>query len=345
MGAGRPELFPPDPGLQARMVVAVTLAALVCLFSVALLLAAAGALALQGGRDGLYGGLLIVGMPLGLLLGGWFAARRWNTQVPGGAREPDAADADRLKIAVERLCLVADVEPPETKVVPDVLPLSWTSAPPGRAPRVHVTTALLDALPERELSAALGHELSHIVHRDAVVMTVVGGPSVYVLRGVRQMISEDPFRGSMMAVCGLYFIAPAMVLVVLARVVSRHRVLAADRSAALLVGSPAALASALVRIREYMIGGKVLLVDLKTAAPRNHFHVLPAEKREPRGLRRLWASHPRMEDRLAQLDEMEETLQRTRGPGELILEEPRPQPPRSRSAAASGGSSRAARGG
>ena len=328
--------------LQARLLMAVTVSALVWFVCLGLLVAAAGALAIHAGSDGRWGALAIVAWPLLLLFFGWFEARRSAAELPGGSREPDAADAERLRIATERLCLMADLDPPATKVVPDVLPLSWTTAAPWRTPRIHVTTALLDALPERELRAVVAHELSHVVQRDAAVMTVVGGPSMYVLRAARNALG-DGIGGWCAVLIGLYFIVPALFVGALARAVSRNRVLGADRSAALLVGSPAALASALVRIREYMIGGKVLLMDLRSAAPRNHFHVLPAEKREPSGLRRLWASHPRMEERLAQLDEMERTLQRTRGPGDLILEEPRPRPPRSQSAAASGGSNRAPR--
>ena len=348
MSRGRPELFPPDRGLQARMVLAIAVAVPLTLLYVGLLLAAAIALAVFAGSDGRWGALILVGVPLTLLLIGWAYARRQKNSALHGSREPNAGDEQRLRTATDRLCTIADLEPPETRVVCDRLPLSWTTARPWRPPCIHVTTGMLDALPERELLAVIAYELAHIAHRDAVVMTVVGAPSVYVLRATRSMLNDDPFGGAMAVLVFSYCIVPALFLGLLARMVSRQRVLAADRSAALITGSPAALASALVRLREDMTGGDILLMDLKIAAPRNQFHVIPVEKREPGGLRRIWASHPPLEERLDALHEMERTLQSARGPGGLILEdeaEPPPPPPPPRTAPASGGSSRAARGG
>ena len=169
-----------------------------------------------------------------------------------------------------------------------------------------------------------------------------------MLRGVRAMFNDDPFRAPFAVACGIHAVVPALILGLLGRIVSRHRELAADRSAALLTGSPAALASALVRLRQDMTGGGVLLVDLKLAAPRNQFYVLPVDRREPGGVRRLWASHARLSARLEQLDEMERNLQTARGQAGLILEDPEappPPPPRSRTGPGSAGSSRAARAG
>ena len=325
MSRGRPELFPPDRGLQARMVLTIAVAALLTLLYVGLLVAAAVALAVVGGSDGRWGALALLGAPLALLLIGWGYARRTAGSAAMGSRPPDADDVQRLRAAVDRLCTIADLQPPKTKVVGDRLPLSWTSAPPWRDPRVHVTTGMLDALPERELLAVVAHELAHVAHRDARVMTLVGGPSVYVLRATRAMLSDDPFRGPVALVVFSYCIVPALFLGLLSRIVSRHRELAADRSAALITGSPAALASALVRLREDMTGGEILLVDLKVAAPRNQFHVIPVERAEPGGLRRIWASHPPLAERLEALHAIERNLQGARGPGAGILED-EPQP-------------------
>lgn len=303
------------------MILAIGIAAVLTLLFVGLLVAAAAALAVFAGSDGRWGALMLVGIPLTLLLIGWGYARRRKDSGMHGSREPDAGDEQRLRTATDRMCTIADLEAPETRVVCDRLPLSWTTARPWRPPCVHVTTGMLDALPERELLAVIAYELTHIAHRDAVVMTVVGAPSVYVLRGVRSMLNEDPFGGAMAIVAFSYFIIPAIFLGLLARMVSRHRVLAADRSAALVTGSPAAMGSALVRLREDMTGGDILVMDLNVAAPRNQFHVIPVEKREPGGLRGIWASHPPLQERLEALHEMERSLQSARGPGAGILED------------------------
>ena len=49
--------------------------------------------------------------------------------------------------------------------------------------------------------------------------------------------------------------------------------------------------------------------DLRMAAGADAFHLVPARKTDPRGIARLWATHPRLETRLAQLERMEHELQ------------------------------------
>jgi heat shock protein HtpX len=93
-------------------------------------------------------------------------------------------------------------------------------------------------------------------------------------------------------------------------VVSRHRELAADRGAAVLTGSPARLAAVLTRLAGD-IGG-LPTRDLRLAAGADAFHLLPARKREARGVARVWATHPQLRTRLAQLERMEHELQSAR---------------------------------
>jgi len=141
-----------------------------------------------------------------------------------------------------------------------------------------VTTRLLDELPEREVLAVVGHELSHLAHRDALVMSILAGPSVAALRGIPELWR----RGGRFAVAATFFGAfiapPALALAAISRVVSRHRELAADRGAALLTGSPAAVASALARLADEL--ERLPRADLRAVAPRDPFHLLPTDPRE-----------------------------------------------------------------
>ena len=82
-----------------------------------------------------------------------------------------------------------------------------------------------------------------------------------------------------------------------ARAVSRHRVLAADRGAALLTGSPAQVAAALRTLSE---SAKVPDLRLALLSP------LPARERDGG----LWATHPPLRDRVARLERMEALLQK-----------------------------------
>ena len=142
----------------------------------------------------------------------------------GSACDPEIAR--RAARAVSRLSLLADLPTPAMVVVPRDAPLSWTTALPGRQPRVHVTTGLLDELNDRELEAVIAHELSHLGNHDAVLMTILAAPGVSVLRGL-EVAQNRPDRGPAatagLPIFWLVFGLPAAVSGFFARIVSRHR--------------------------------------------------------------------------------------------------------------------------
>src|SRR6201989_2510432 len=84
---------------------------------------------------------------------------------------------------VTRLCLAADLPKPVVVISSQRQPNSWIVWPGGGHYRLHVTEGLLAVLEPSELEAVVAHELAHVAHRDAAVMTVVGGPGAVVLRG------------------------------------------------------------------------------------------------------------------------------------------------------------------
>ena len=270
-------MFRPDLGLRVRMALALAL-------NLALL---AGLLALVAWLlvSVFWGPLVVVVLALLALAGASAETRRWRAYMLSADR---AAPVERM---VERLCLVADLDEPLTALVADDVPLSWTTAPPGKRPRVHVTTGMVDLLDESELQAVLAHELSHIGNRDAVIMTVLAAPGVRVLRSLQvtwRHAAEQHWAIVLAAAAMCIVLAvPAVISVGLARIVSRHRELAADQGAALLTGSPAALASALARLSDglHAIPDR----DLRVAAVSDVLHVVPA--RPAHGIGRLWATH------------------------------------------------------
>ena len=227
------------------------------------------------------------------------------------ARAPDEGDRHRLESAVHRLALVAGIPAPRAVVEQRAAPLSWAQAMPGSQPAVHVTTGLLDRLEDPELEAVVAHELAHVRHRDALAMTLLAAAPAAFLTSVRKLMVYDDWqvRAGVLLVTAVA-IPPALLLLLTARIASRHRELIADRAAAVLTGSPAAVAGALVTLSEGL--AKVLDRDLREVSPADVFHFLPA--RPPRPGTGAWATHPRLEDRLARLQRMESAMQRGRRP-------------------------------
>ncbi|HVL81703.1 MAG TPA: M48 family metalloprotease, partial [Actinomycetota bacterium] len=80
----------------------------------------------------------------------------------------------------------------------------------------------------------------------------------------------------------------------------RYRELAADRGGAQLTGQPAHLASALVKISGAV--KKIPNRDLRTVEQMNAFFIIPAKAE-------LLSTHPSLERRLRQLDEIQRQLE------------------------------------
>ena len=293
--------LPREPLLQLRMLIAGTLALLFLMFPLALAIYVAVTL-----PDGWKGALAVLGMPGMFILIGMLAARQpfasWRS------RKPEAADDARVRAALDRLALVAGIPSPQAEVLASRAPVSWTTAYPWKPARVHVSTGLLDRLEDRELQAVLAHELAHLVHRDALLMTLLAGPPAQLLRGIRAMFDEDPFRAVIASIgAGWLVILPAAVMLLLSRIVGRARELAADRAAAVLTGSPAAVAAALLAVDEELKGTPKL--DLRRAASLDAFNFVPA--RPPRRLLRPWATHPPTAARVKRMQRFEAALQRS----------------------------------
>jgi heat shock protein HtpX len=167
--------------------------------------------------------------------GVWFFRR--------GNRNHDAerllteADDPELFAVVDRLYAMADIPRPGLVLSDQRQPNSWVVHLPNQAPRVYLTTGLRHLLTIDELTAVLGHELAHIVNRDATVMSVVGMPAAIMTR----------MGGG--GVDGIAMVLIGTVSQVGVRMLSRYRELAADAGSAAITGRPSALASALLRSR------------------------------------------------------------------------------------------------
>jgi heat shock protein HtpX len=203
----------------------------------------------------------------------------------------------RVRELLGRLAAVCDLAPPRLVFEPGDAPLSWTTALPWRPATIHVTTGLVCECTAAELEAVLAHELAHIANRDAIVMTLVAPPS-WILAGIRE--AWDERVGTIKPALGMvwlsWLIALALPGALAARLLSRHRELAADRGAALLTGSPAGVAAALRRL-----SGTPAEPDLRLAP----LCFVPMRPDAPA----IWATHPRLERRLAALDRLERELQ------------------------------------
>jgi heat shock protein HtpX len=292
--------FAPDRGLTTRMLATTFLLGLLyVVFTVvliALLKSAALAVALAGGL---------------LFAQYWFSDRIALYAMHGRIVTPE--QAPELHAVIDRLCALADMPKPAVAIADVDVPNAFAT---GRSPKRAVlcaTTGLLRRLDPEELQAVLGHELSHVAHRDVAVMTVASFLGVLaglitrfgLYAGLFGGIGGGRNRGNKQDNTALVLMSVVVVSAVvyavsflLTRALSRYRELSADRSAALLTGRPSALASALTKVSGDI--ARIPTQDLRQAEAFNAFFFAPALA-PGFSLSSLFSTHPPLERRLEQL--------------------------------------------
>nr|MBA3530632.1 zinc metalloprotease HtpX [Ardenticatenales bacterium] len=279
-----------DFGLQARMLITMGLLALLYMAFMAAMFAA--------GFDSIF----IVILAIGMLGFQYFFSDRL-VLASAGAREVEPGQAPELHAVIDRLVQSADLPKPKVAIIDSPMPNAFaTGRSPGHA-AVAVTRGLLETLTPQELEAVLAHELAHIKNRDVMVMTLASffaTVAQFVLRG--QMWGAGGGRGRRNNGGVMLFFLVALVVwalsFVLIRALSRYREFSADRGAALLTGSPAALQSALLKVSNSM--QQVPQRDLREMQGLNAFFIVPAHVQK--SIMELFSTHPSLEKRIAYLD-------------------------------------------
>jgi heat shock protein HtpX len=233
------------------------------------------------------------------------------------AREVSPQEAPELHGMVERLCALADMPKPRVGVADTDLPNAFAT---GRSPDrsvVVVTTGILRRLDAEELEGVLAHELSHVAHRDVLVMTVASSAGIVAGMLTRGAQYGAWFGGGrrnnnsgglpIWLVVLLVSLVTYAISFLLLKLLSRYRELSADRSGAYLTMKPQALASALQKLTGEM--NQIPNRDLRSAQPMNAFFFAPAVNGV--SLSTLTATHPSLEQRLEQLARIQAELGRS----------------------------------
>jgi heat shock protein HtpX len=146
-----------------------------------------------------------------------------------------------------------------------------------------------------------------VLNRDVVVMTVASFFAIvsgllfrmFLWTGFSGGGNRDRDRDSGVAVLVAVLVSVAVYVLsfILIRALSRYREFAADRGAAVITKAPSQLASALLKISGDM--ARIPQRDLRQAEGLAQFYIFPPQVKN--SLASMFATHPPLEARLAQL--------------------------------------------
>jgi heat shock protein HtpX len=248
------------------------------------------------------GGLLVFAAFIGfggafisLAMSKWMAKRAMGVQVI----DPSTTDPDGrwLLSVVGQHARTVGVDMPEVGVFDSPAPNAFATGASRNKALVAVSTGLLRSMQRPQVEAVLGHEMTHVASGDMVTLTLVQGVVntfvIFLSRVIAGLIgrSDDGRSG------GVYFLSVIvlqLVFGVLANIIvmwfSRRREFRADSGGAKLAGT------------NNMIGA---LEDLKRGnepLPAQQFAAFGiADGPVAGGIRRLFMSHPPLDERIAAL--------------------------------------------
>jgi heat shock protein HtpX len=294
----RPTSFGRDTGLQVRMTVTIFLLGAVYAVLIGVLFASGAS------------GVSIAIIAGALFLFQYFAADKLGLRAMG-AREVSPKEAPQLHAMIERLCVQADLPKPKVAIADTQMPNAFAMGRSQKSATVCCTTGILELLSPAELEGVLAHELTHVINRDVLVMTIASffaTIAAYITQfgfffgGFGQ---SDDDEGPGFAAVILVSVAVYVISFILMQALSRYREYAADRGAAVITGRPSALASALLKISGTM--DRVPQRDLRAAGELNAFFIIPAGAKS--AIANVFATHPPVEKRIAALQRLEAQLQ------------------------------------
>ena len=234
----------------------------------------------------------------------WFSDKLalWSA----GAQEVSEAEAPGLHQMIHSLCQRAGLPMPKVCVTPEEAPNAFAT---GRNPQhaaVAVTEGMLRIATPDELEGVLGHELSHVAHRDILISSIAATLAGAIMVAARLAMwiplggrSDDEEEGGLgiLGMILLAVLAPIAALLI-QMAISRSREFLADEGAAQLTHKPWALASALEKLE--LAAQQIPMANASPAT--SHMYIVNPLSGFSFGS--LFRTHPPTEERIARLRAM-----------------------------------------
>ncbi len=225
-----------------------------------------------------------------------------------GAREVSQSETPELYGIVAELTSKASLPMPKVYIMENDTPNAFaTGRNPGHA-AVAVTSGILRILSREELMGVIGHELSHIQHRDILISTIAAtmAGAISILATMARwgamfggFRSDDEEGGGNILVVLLVSIFASIAAMLIQMAISRSREYMADAGGAHL-SHPLSLAKALGKLE---VASK--RIPMQTNPSTAHMFIVNPLRGG--GVLSLFSTHPPIEERIARLEEMART--------------------------------------
>ena len=228
------------------------------MFSFVVMIAAiAGIFAYFYGDVWIMVGVLIVAIIYALIQ--YFIAGK-AAMVMSGAKEIEKKDNPRLYNAVENLSITTGLPMPKVYLIDDPAPNAFATGRDPQHAMVAATTGLIDIMDDKELTAVMAHEMSHVKNYDIRVSMIVFGLTCVVGLvsdiAMRMMFYGNRRRDNEGSPVGyVLLLAVAILSPILAAIaqmaVSREREYLADASAVNITRYPEGMIDALKKLQSH----------------------------------------------------------------------------------------------
>ncbi len=218
------------------------------------------------------------------------------------AREVDPNQEPELYSMVQELIQRAALPMPKIYIMDNHTPNAFAT---GRNPEhaaVAVTTGIMRLLSRQELMGVLGHELSHISHRDILIQTIAatfaGAISLIATMARWGAIfgggQDDDEGGGNILFVFLFSMIASLAALLIQMAISRSREYIADQGGARLSGDPRYLASALKKLE---MGVQRVPMDANPSTA----HMFIVTPLRGGGVMSFFSTHPPIEKRVERL--------------------------------------------
>ena len=238
------------------------------------------------------------GSLISLAISKWMAKKTMGVKL---IETPANSQEQWLVSTVEMQAREAGIKMPELGIFNSPQPNAFATGMNKNAALVAVSQGLLDHMTQDEVEAVLGHEISHVANGDMVTLSLIQGVVntfvIFFSRVIGHLLDRFVFKVERGHGPGYWIgiIFVQMILSVLASTIvmwfSRRREFKADEGGAYLAG------------REKMISALRRLQQVSNPQPLpDEMSAFGISGGVPTGFKRLFMSHPPLEERIAALE-------------------------------------------